>query len=144
MTVTSNHSELIKPNHSVSFFDVGDHVIRVEASYLSGRERVYVDDQLISQKLTWRMQSEHSFELDGQAIVVRIKVESLGKGPVSVTLLVDGKEVDSDVWSLKRILTTNPKHQTAWQVLLLLLLFGLIGVAAGYLIGAMLATGLKG
>lgn len=133
-----------KPNHSISFFDIDDHVIRVEASYLTGKEYVYVDDKLISEKLTWRFTSEHKFELDGKHIVVRLKVSNLFIGPISITLLVDGNEIDADVWNMKRILKTTGSSQPWWKTLLIIFALGLLGGVIGYFIGVALATGLKG
>ena len=137
-------SDITKPNHSISFFDIGDHVIRVEASYLTGKESVYVDDKLISEKLTWRFTSEHKFELDGKQIAVRLKVGNLFTGPVSITLWVNGEEIDSDVWNMKRILKTTGSSQNWWKTILTIFVLGLIGGVIGYFIGGALATALKG
>lgn len=133
-----------KPNHSISFFDIGDHVIRVEASYLTGKESVYVDDELISEKLTWRFTSEHKFELDGKQIAVRLKVGNLFTGPVSISLWVNGEEIDSDIWNMKRILKTSGSSQPWWKTILTIFALGLIGGVIGYFIGYALATALKG
>lgn len=137
-------SEITKPNHSISFFDIGDHVIRVEASYLTGKESVYVDDKLVSEKLTWRFTSEHKFELDSKQISVRLKVGNLFTGPVSITLWVNDEEIDSDVWNMKRILKTTGSSQPWWKTILIIFALGLIGGVIGYFVGYALATALKG
>lgn len=137
-------TDVTKPNHSISFFDVGEHVISVEASYLTGKERVYVDDELVSEKLTWRFQSEHQFQLDGKDVIVRLKVASMLTGPVAITLIVNGEVVDADIWNLKRILKTNATSQVWWKTLLIIFALGLIGGVVGYFVGGALASGLKG
>ena len=137
-------TDVTKPNHSISFFDVGEHVIRVEASYLTGKERVYVDDELVSEKLTWRFQSEYQFQLDGKDVIVRLKVASMLTGPVAITLIVNGEVVDADIWNLKRILKTNATSQVWWKTLLIIFALGLIGGVVGYFVGGALASGLKG
>lgn len=49
------------PNEaSISFFDCGEHTIKVIASFTSGKEYVYVDDQLVSEKRSFRYKSEHT------------------------------------------------------------------------------------
>lgn len=137
-------TDVTKPNHSISFFDVGEHVIRVEASYLTGKERVYVDDELVSEKLTWRFQSEHHFNLDDKSVTVRLKVASMLTGPVAITLIVNGEEVDADIWDLKRIFKTTTSGQAWWKTLLLIFALGLLGGVLGYFVGGALASGLKG
>lgn len=133
-----------KPNHSVSFFDIGEHVIRVEASYLTGKESVYVDDQLVSEKLTWRFSSEHNFELDGQAITVRIKVGNWLNWQVTITLLANDVEVDSDEWNMQRIMGIPGNSQRLWKTLLIIFLLGIVGGVVGYFVGYALGSAFKG
>ena len=44
----------------ISYFELDEHNIRVEKSKESGREWVYVNEQLVSEKLSWRFKTVHS------------------------------------------------------------------------------------
>jgi len=56
----------------------GPNVIRVWGSSLSGLERVYVDEALVSERRSLGRVSLHEFSLDGQQHCVAIAVKHLG------------------------------------------------------------------
>lgn len=125
----------IQADRAVSFFDLGEDCIRVESSFLTGQEQVFVNDTLISKKLSWRYSSVHSFEIQGQHIEVRIRIGSILRGPVVIELWVNGEMKDSDEWDLKRIMQQGKQlraQQAWWKLLLTIFIFGMAGAAVGY------------
>ena len=120
----------IQADRAVTFFDLGEDCIRVESSFLTGQEQVFVNDQLISKKLSWRYSSTHAFEINGQAIEVRISIGSILRGPVVIELWVNGEKKDSDEWDLKRIM--QQARQPGWKFLLTIFLCGMAGAAVGF------------
>ncbi|OCW97379.1 hypothetical protein [Alishewanella sp. HH-ZS] len=132
---------------TLSFFDYGDHTIKVMCSMSSGKEQVYVDEQLVSEKRSFRYHSTHQFELDGKKAEIRVKVASIFKGPYYIEFSVDGKTIDSDEWDLARMLAHLKQlrqQQPLWQRLGVYFMFGLLGGACGALIGYSLAIWFKG
>ena len=79
-----------------SYFDVGDHTIRFTGSTLSGKERVYVDEQLVCQQRSWKLYNEHHFELDGAPYVLKLFTLSLLQGKFRLELHRAGQLIDSD------------------------------------------------
>lgn len=120
----------IQADRAVTFFDLGEDCIRVESSFLTGQEQVFVNDQLISKKLSWRYSSTHAFEIKGQAIEVKIRIGSILRGPVVIELWVNGEKKDSDEWDLKRIM--QQARQPGWKFLLTIFLCGMAGAAVGF------------
>lgn len=131
----------IQANHAVTFFDLGDDAIRVESSFLTGQEQVFLNDQLISKKLSWRYSSVHQFELKGKAIEIRIRIGSILRGPVVIELWVNGVMADKDEWDLQRIMQQTKWLRSSkdwWKVLLVIFLCGLAGAVAGYSVATLL------
>ena len=59
----------------------GGNVIQVWSSNLSGKEKVYLNNELVSEKRSMKMQSMHHFtDKDGQDYEVRFITQSLLKG----------------------------------------------------------------
>lgn len=131
--------ENITANAALSVFDFGEHTITVVTSMMSGRERVFVDDQLVSDKRSFRYHSCHTFALDGRTCDIRVRVKSIWRGPYIIEFRVDDHLVDSDEWDLQRIInhvngTTGsvPKRQFWTQFLAYVLIGGGIGALFGY------------
>lgn len=120
----------IQADRAVTFFDLGEDCIRVESSFLTGQEQVFVNDQLISKKRSWRYSSAHAFEIKGQAIEVKIRIGSILRGPVVIELWVNGEKKDSDEWDLKRIM--QRARQPGWKALLMIFLWGMAGAVVGF------------
>ncbi|MEW5682105.1 MAG: hypothetical protein AB1780_06970 [Pseudomonadota bacterium] len=132
---------------TLSYFDYADHTIKVLLSMVSGKEQVYVDDKLVSERRSFRYSSIHHFQLDGKPAEVRIRVGSIFKGPYFIEFWLAGQQRDSDEWDLKRMLShlkAARQQQPLWQRLSMYFLYGLVGGAVGALVGYSLATLLKG
>ncbi len=127
---TETSKSTLSANQWQSFFDVGDHTIRFTASTLSGTERVYVDDQLVCQQLSWKLYSEHHFKLDSVPYVLKLFTISLLDYKFRLELHRAGQLIDSD--------------DIAWGAYFKLsgavaktFLFGILGgLVAGYFVAA--------
>jgi len=58
------------------YFDIEGHSIALWASLISGLERLYIDNQLVSQKRSFYFTSKHTFGLDGTQYVLTLTVDS--------------------------------------------------------------------
>jgi hypothetical protein len=125
----------IQADRAVSFFDLGEDCIRVESSFLTGQEQIFVNDELISKKLSWRFRSVHAFEMKGQNIEIRIRVSGILFSSVVIEFWVNGEMKDSDEWDLKRIMQQGKQlraQQVWWKLLLTIFICGMAGAAVGY------------
>jgi hypothetical protein len=120
----------LKASGSTTYFDVGDHVIEVFMSSFSGREIIRVDDQELSSRRNWHFRSDHEFELDGDAYLIRITIISLLKGQARVELQKNGAYLDHDEIDYDKALGKG-KHSTPVS-LLIIAGWGLLGGFAGY------------
>ncbi len=122
----------------VSFFDIGSHSIQVRYSMLTGKEQVWLDDQLVSSFYSWRFHAVHRFDVDAEPVEVHIKLCSFLKGPLQISLWRAGQQVDCDEVTYEQIrhgMGLAPTKQQSWPAFLgSLLLFGLGGAAVGFLV----------
>lgn len=79
-----------------SYFDIGEHTIRVTGSNLTGSEHIYVDEHLVSKKLNWRFKSSHTFTIDEQSYTIVIELLQLLKPKIKVELCKDNAIIDHD------------------------------------------------
>jgi hypothetical protein len=121
-------------NRVISYFELGEHNIRVEKSKESGREWVYVNEQLVSEKLSWRFKTVHSFTVQGQAVEVMVQLSGRFRGSLEIELWVDGVLKDSDEWDFRR---------KSWSPMTAILFIFLSGIGWAFL-GFKLATWLYG
>lgn len=125
----------IQADRAVAFFDLADDCIRVESSFLTGMEQVFVNDELISKKLSWRFKSVHTFEWKGQTIEIKIRLSGRLLSSVVIEFWVNGEMKDSDEWDLKRVMQQAKQlkaQQSWWKMLLTIFVFGMAGAAVGY------------
>ena len=114
---------------------------------MSGREQVYVDEILVSEKRTFRYSSVHTFQIDQQAAEIRVRVVSIFKGPYIIEFWLAGELVDSDEWDFPRIMAQmkNAQQQMPlWKKLRMFFVFGICGGVVGALVGFATATLFKG
>ncbi|MBY6187904.1 hypothetical protein KUV89_14895 [Marinobacter hydrocarbonoclasticus] len=78
---------------------IGGHDIRVVCSMLTGRERVLVDGEEVSNKLSWRMRTVHRFELDGRNMEVDVAISSIWEGRLGIVFRLDGETVGVTRWA---------------------------------------------
>jgi hypothetical protein len=125
----------IQADRAVAFFDLGEDCIRVESSFLTGMEQVFVNDELISKKLSWRFSSVHAFEIKGQKIEIKIRLTGKLLSSVVIELWVNGEMKDSDLWDVKRIVQQSKQlkgQQSWWKLLSVIFILGVAGAAVGY------------
>ena len=72
------------------YFDDESTQIVVFVSALSGKEVVFVDDEIVSNMRSFRLKATHSFEHKGQQYEVTIALGNLFKGTINCSLLKDG------------------------------------------------------
>lgn len=146
-TTTSNPGRPQKNKLSLSgwesYFDLGEDTIKVWGSICTGLERIYVNDQLTSEKRNWRFNSHHTFQLDGSELEVRIIVVSMLTGELRLELWRDGELIDSDDLSMKQAAAGTPlsffqpKSFASW--ILLILAFAGAGALVGFLVGSLVS-----
>jgi hypothetical protein len=79
----------VKHGYWFYFEDEGTQIV-VFASALSGKEVVFVDDEIVSSKHSFRLKATHSFEYKGRQYEVIIAMENLLKGTINCSLQKDG------------------------------------------------------
>lgn len=147
--MSSNNATTSKPsrmNISIRqgthcYFDVDDATITVWGSNWTGREKVWVDDQLVSSKLSLRFTTEHLFENNGHQYRVLFHIVSVASGHVRIELFRDGEMIDFDE-AHARTLKINPETGKVdwWAESRSLLAWVLIGAGSGAIIGYLAAT----
>jgi hypothetical protein len=84
-------------------FHDGDRQIAVNASAISGRERVFVNNELVADKRSLGMTSEHQFFFDEITYQVIFKVTNLLTAKLECSLIKD----DISIGQFKTSLTNN-------------------------------------
>jgi len=111
--------------------------VRLLFSLYSGREQVYVDDRLVSDRRSWRFSSQHHFEAGGVRYVLEVdtkkSIRNVFLGLIDVRLLADGVLVDSDQFNGARYALNQLQTRRGWLLLLpCALAGGIIGFAVAY------------
>lgn len=114
----------------VSFFDVGAHSIQVRCSMLTGKEQVWLNDQLVSSRYSWRFRSVHRIDIDGEPFEVHIVLCSFLKGPLQISFWRAGQQIDCDEISYDQIRQGMGLPAFIGSVLL----FALGGAVVGFLL----------
>lgn len=118
------------------YFDVDGVTITVWGSAWSGREKVWVDDRLVSTAWSIRYTTEHVFEHDGRRYTVLFKILSILKGDVRIELYRDGQLVDFDQATFQTVKVDPQTGRIAWGVeLRSLLVWVLVGAGFGAVVG---------
>jgi len=105
-------------------FSAGDHTIRAWGSCITGLERIYVDDAVVSECRRIGRTSTHTFSATGRNYTVVFKNISIMKGQLECSLLSDGKVLK--VYLAKY---SGPKNFSAMR----LAIGGAVGIAIGLL-----------
>jgi hypothetical protein len=130
----------IVADKAITYFDIGDHCIRVEASFFTGRETVFLNEQKVSEKRSWGLRSVHSFDVEGKATEVRFSVGSMLQGPIRIELWQNHQCLDADEWNMKRITSQRKiyRKQRSWkQTIADCFIFGMLGYGFGFLLAKM-------
>src|SRR5690606_22710478 len=80
----------------ISYFDLGEHTIRVEVSTFSGKEEVFVNDQCVSSKRSFRLKTVHEFVLDDQAVKIIVHIKNIFTNPMVISFYVNDVLRDTD------------------------------------------------
>ena len=134
-TNNENENTLSKKNSTVSFrggynflFEDEGHLIRVHGSAVTGKESIYVDDKLVTDKRSLGRRSCLSFAIDGIEYEAEFYVANLLTGETHCSLIKEGVHVET----LKRTLKKSQQLNT--KSLLISLLTGAIAGFCGYMI----------
>ena len=92
-------------------------------SAISGRERIWVDDELVASRISWSKKSRHSLDLDGRAVNVTIALPSFRVPRVTCTVSHGDEQL---AYAESTIASCEPV--SAWT----LAGSALLGAAAGY------------
>jgi hypothetical protein len=104
------------------FFEVEGHQVSIHNSALSGREKIWVDDELVANHLSWSKRSQHVMDIGSRPFDITIATPSLTSGRVICTLSHNGKEIARAEKQL------NTRKTSPWALVASVL----IGMAVGY------------
>ncbi|MBW4622178.1 MAG: hypothetical protein KME17_22845 [Cyanosarcina radialis HA8281-LM2] len=105
-------------------FRDGEREIAAHGSTITGRERIFVNGELISEKRSLSKRSEHQFTVNENIYKVIFVVPQILQGKMECSLIKDGKCI--------RAFKTSPKN-SKFRTLDFIIL-GLIGGVSGFLI----------
>lgn len=111
------------------YFQEGDNQIACFGSYVSGKEEVYVNDELVSTKRSLGFKSVHSFMIEEHTYSVVYKLSNILNGQVKCSLL---KGVNTLSVQSQSIFSNNPK--TANGIILWCFFVGSVFGALGYIL----------
>jgi hypothetical protein len=85
------NKEKVSLKHGYWFYfdDAGIQIVAF-ASALSGKEVVFVDDEIVSNMRSFKLKATHRFEHKGHQYEVVIALENIFSGAISCSLLKDG------------------------------------------------------
>jgi hypothetical protein len=89
--MTNLHSAKIRNFGAWFYFEVGGHQITVFGSGITGREKVWVDDDLVVNMLSWSFQSDHKVDIGGVEHIVRFGIANYLAGEVYAEILLGDK-----------------------------------------------------
>ena len=68
------------------YFQDGDDQIACFGSYFTGKEEVYINDELVSEKRNINVKSKHQFELSGNTFNVKFEMLNILTGKLQCSL----------------------------------------------------------
>jgi Ca2+-dependent lipid-binding protein len=85
-----NKSEASVKNGNWFIYQDGGNLIQIWGSNVTGKEKVYLNNELVSERTSIKMQSEHQFtDQQGQNYEVKFEMESLLKGRLKCVIKRD-------------------------------------------------------
>ncbi|MBE0377969.1 hypothetical protein PPRY_a0574 [Pseudoalteromonas prydzensis ACAM 620] len=111
------------------YFQDGDDQIACFGSYFTGKEEVYINDELVSEKRSINVTSKHQFELSGNTFNVKFEMHNILTGRLECSLYKNKKLVKS---LEQTTLFSNPKKSA-------LFIAGcfVVGFTVGYIISTL-------
>ena len=107
------------------YFDVEGHQVAVHGSALTGRERIWIDDEEVVNMISWQFRTEHRIAVDGRPLIVEFAMEDWKTGHVSCELKSDGARI---AFAESRLMDTR----SFWKSMA-------IGMASGAVVGWVVA-----
>jgi len=98
---TKSYKDLFKNGYNFHF-DVDGHHIHCYGSINSGKEILYIDEQVISEKRTFRRKSVTAFEIDNNNFEVEYNMVSMLKGELHCTLIKNGVHVETQIMTMSQ------------------------------------------
>ena len=89
------------------YFQDGDDQIACFGSYFTGKEEVYINDELVSEKRSINVTSKHQFELSGNTFNVKFEMHNILTGRLECSLFKNKKLVKSQGKSMKKVYDFN-------------------------------------
>jgi len=123
------------------YFSDGDRSIIFHMDSFSGRETIFVDGTKVSQKLSWRLLSEHVFNYQGDSFEVTFQMLSYLKGIWKVDVLKNGVLLDSETRDIVESLTGYQFSRKKKNIWLEILGWGICGGLVGLVVGFVSASG---
>ncbi|ADN74383.1 hypothetical protein Fbal_0169 [Ferrimonas balearica DSM 9799] len=94
--------------------EIAGHDVKVEVSMWSGRERVLIDGEEVSNTLSWRFTTLHQLVLDGRPFEVEVSIQNLWDGRLGVVFRLDGETVGVTRWALSSEASEESDEETNW------------------------------
>ena len=111
------------------FFDIADHPVTVHASGWSARERLWINDDLVSDRRSFRVATLHEIEVGGERFEIRVEISDWLRGGIRCTVQQNEQPVHTVV--LKMI----PDEQSIWRYMFKdLWKYFLGGAAVGFVV----------
>ena len=104
------------------FFEQGPNKIAIHGSSISGMETIYLNDEIVSKKRSYKFKSEHEFSIDGDIYSVVFKMTNWLRGELCCSLF-KGAE----------LITTETKAYYQKNNKLLIVSSLVCGLAAGFI-----------
>jgi hypothetical protein len=109
-------------------FEEAGHVINVHCSSVSGKESIYLDDQLIASKRSFKRRSSMSFNIGEDNYEIEFNVVNMFKGETHCTLIKN----DVHVKTLKKALLMKYQLPGGKNASLTIFAYFVIGVICGF------------
>ena len=91
MSRDDNKNDVITLRGGIWFhFEVDGKQINVHGSAWNGRERVWIDDELVSDIRSFSVESKHEIELNGRALTLEFSATSILRGDYRARVLENG------------------------------------------------------
>lgn len=119
------------------YFQEGDNQIACHGSYFTGKEEIYLNDDLVSSKRNFGFKGVHQFDIKGDQYSVIYELSNLLSGKITCTFMKGRKSIAVQSQSL---FSKDPKMATA--IMLLCFIAGFTCAGLGYAFGHFL-FGLK-
>lgn len=126
----SNETFLVRKGGYRFYFQDGDNQIACLGSYFTGKEEVYINDDLISTKRSFGFKSVHQFNHEGANCRIIYKLVNLLSGKVECSFLKESEKLGTQSQSL---FSEYPKQGVS--IIFWCFIVGFFFGVMGYLLG---------